>query len=149
MLDLPRHVLLALTVLALPGPAFAIEVSGPVAAELVRVIDGDTILVDAHIWPGHRVRVSVRLRGIDAPELRTRCAAEKRAAERARDALAGMIGSKPIEITNIGGGKYYGRVLADARSSDGADIAEALLRRDLVRPYGEGRRLPFCKQPSQ
>jgi Xaa-Pro aminopeptidase len=71
-----------------PPPASGAEIARPVRAELVRVIDGDTFIVDALVWPGHRVRVSIRLRGIDAPEMRSRCAAEKEAAIRARDISA-------------------------------------------------------------
>ena len=50
------------------------SIAGPVTARVIRIIDGDTIEVDAHPWPGHAVRVSVRLRGIDTPERRSRCA---------------------------------------------------------------------------
>ena len=45
-------------------------------AEVVRVVDGDTIEVNAHYWPGHTWRGKVRLRGIDTPELRGKCEIE-------------------------------------------------------------------------
>jgi endonuclease YncB( thermonuclease family) len=135
--------LIAVLLLAM-SPARAGEVPGPVMAEIVRVIDGDTFVVDAHVWPGHRVRVSVRLRGIDAPEIRTRCAAEKEAGLKARDALERMIGSGPVAISNIGGGKFYGRVLADARTQHGEDIGLRLLEMGLARPYDGGRREQYC-----
>jgi endonuclease YncB( thermonuclease family) len=126
-------------------PASAREiVAGPVQATISRVIDGDTFVAEAHVWPGETVRVSIRIRGIDAPELHSRCPAEKAAAEKARDALASLLGSEPVLISNIGGGKYYGRVLADVETSSGDAVGPALLREALVRPYYGGHRRPYC-----
>jgi endonuclease YncB( thermonuclease family) len=119
------------------------DVSGPVAASVLRVIDGDTFVADAHVWPGETVRVSVRIRGIDAPELHSRCAAERVAATQARAALAGLLGSGPVTISNIGGDKYYGRVLADVATGEG-DVAPRMLSRALAKPYAGGRRMPYC-----
>lgn len=124
-----------------PAPAAAGErVAGPVEARVVRVIDGDSFVAEAHVWPGHRITVTVRLRGIDAPELRARCAAERRAAERARAALAGLIGDGPVRLRAIGGGKYFGRVVADVTTADGNDVAQHLLARALAAAYDGGRR---------
>lgn len=119
-------------------------VPGPVTATVEKVIDGDTLLVRATIWPGHSVRVSVRLRGIDAPETRSRCAAEREAALRAREALAALVGEDPVVLTVISGDKYFGRVLADVAGMAGAPLAEALLERGFVRPYRGGRRAAHC-----
>jgi endonuclease YncB( thermonuclease family) len=119
------------------------EISGPVSATVVRVIDGDTFVAEAHVWPGETVRVSVRIRGIDAPELHSRCQRERLAAAAARDALAALLDRPPVKITNIGGGKYYGRMLADVETEDG-EVAPALLSRALVRLYSGGRRQSYC-----
>jgi endonuclease YncB( thermonuclease family) len=119
------------------------EISGPVTATVVRVIDGDTFVAEAHVWPGETVQVSVRIRGIDAPELHSRCPRERLAAAEARDALAELLDRQAVRITNIGGGKYYGRVLADVETEDG-EVAPALLSRALVRLYSGGRRQPYC-----
>ena len=66
-------------------------IPGPVPAHVVRVVDGDTVVVDAHPWPDQSVRVSVRLRGIDTPELRSKCPLFRAAALKARGTLADMI----------------------------------------------------------
>lgn len=116
---------------------------GPVRAKVIRVLDGDTFVAEAHLWPGHVLTVNVRLRGIDAPEMRARCDAERVAAMQARAALADLVAGRTIAISNIAGAKYYGRVLADVETSDG-EVAPALLRRLVVRPYGSGRREPWC-----
>lgn len=123
-----------------PAKAERFQVDGPVRATLVRVIDGDTLLVDAEPWPQHKIRVSVRLRGIDAPEKRSRCKAERIAARQARLALETAIGNNPsVELTNIEGGKYFGRILANV-SAGNRDLASNLLDTGLVRAYRGGRR---------
>lgn len=60
------------------GPIHADPLPGPIPAEVIKIVDGDTVKVRAHIWVDQTVEISVRLRGIDAPELyRPKCAAEK------------------------------------------------------------------------
>lgn len=126
-------------------PAAAAKLfKGPVEAVVLEVLDGDTFLAEALVWPGHSVRVNVRIRGIDAPEMKARCDAERMAAMRARDALAGLFGGGSVAISNISGAKYYGRVLADVATADGQAVAPILLGEKLVRPYGGGRREPWC-----
>ena len=96
------------------------------------------------VAPDQVVTVSVRVRGVDAPELHGRCAAEKNAARRARDSLAGFLQGGHLRLTNISGGKYYGRVLADLERADGRRVSTFLLDQGLARPYGGGRRQPWC-----
>lgn len=118
---------------------------GPVEARVIEVLDGDTFLAEALVWPGHTVTVNVRIRGIDAPEMKGRCDAERAAAIGARDALAGLIAQGGVIISNIAGAKYYGRVLADVATPDGRALDRFLLDRNLVRPYGGGRRKAWCR----
>lgn len=117
---------------------------GPVQATVQSVLDGDTLRALALVWPGHTVAVNIRIRGIDAPEMKSSCWLERQAALRARDALAQMIGAAPVTISNISGAKYYGRVLADVTASDGRDIATELAGLLLVRRYDGGRRGGWC-----
>jgi endonuclease YncB( thermonuclease family) len=121
------------------------SITGPVTAQIIRIIDGDTIEVDAHPWPGHAVRVSVRLRGIDTPERRSRCPGRRAAAQLARNELERLVSGVPtVELINVAGGKYYGRVLADMKAGS-RDIASAMLASGLARPYQGGkRRKPQC-----
>lgn len=127
------------------GTAEAAETfRGPVDATVVKILDGDTFLADALVWPGHSVRVNIRIRGIDAPEMKARCDGEREAALRARDALSTLVGDGPVSISNIGGAKYYGRVLADVRTGDGREIAPILIDGKLVRSYSGGRREGWC-----
>lgn len=118
---------------------------GPVEASVIEVLDGDTFLAEAHVWPGHSVTVNIRIRGIDAPEMKSRCSEEHAAALRARAALDTMIANGSISLTNIAGAKYYGRVLADVATRDGLSVGALLLARDLVRPYQGGKRGNWCR----
>ncbi|WP_432286249.1 thermonuclease family protein [Aminobacter sp. BA135] len=119
--------------------------AGPVSARVVEVIDGDTFLAEAEIWPGQTLRVNIRIRGIDAPEMKSRCVDERTAALAARAALARLVAEGPISLSNIGGAKYYGRVLADVSTGDGEVVAKAMLEDGLVRAYGGGKRDSWCR----
>lgn len=112
------------------------QIKGPVAAEVVKVIDGDTVLVEAMPWPDHRVSTYVRLRGIDAPELRSKCPAFREAALKAKSELANlMAGHVTVQLTAISGDKYFGRVVADLTLVDGSRPADRLLAVGLAAPY--------------
>lgn len=117
------------------------EVAGPVAAEILRVVDGDTLLVEARPWPQQKVEVYVRIRGIDAPELNSKCATFREAGIGARKALEFLAMASPqIQLTHISGDKYFGRIVADVTLSDGRDAADGLLRAGLVNIYDGGRK---------
>jgi micrococcal nuclease len=118
--------------------------AGPVEASVLETLDGDTFLAEARVWPGHTVTIHIRIRGIDAPESKARCPAEREAASRAKAELTRLIGGGPVLLSDIGGAKYYGRVLADVAMPGGEPVADALLRRGLVRPYHGGKRRNWC-----
>jgi endonuclease YncB( thermonuclease family) len=122
------------------------EISGPVTAEILRVIDGDTILVEARPWPQQTVEVYVRIRGIDAPELKSKCSSVRQAGGDARQALEALTqASGTIQLVNISGDKYFGRIVADVVLPDGRSAGSDLLLAGLVQPYDGGRKMvPVC-----
>lgn len=120
------------------------DFAGPVSARVLEVLDGDTLLAEAEIWPGQTLKVNIRIRGIDAPEMKSRCKAEREAALRARAALSDLVAGGAISLSNIGGAKYYGRVLADVDTEAGEGVATVMLDRGLARPYGGGKRQGWC-----
>ncbi|KQZ91464.1 nuclease [Mesorhizobium sp. Root157] len=137
--------LLVAATLSCVAPARAAKTfHGPVEASVVDVIDGDTFLADALLWPGQSLRINIRIRGIDAPEMKSRCRSEHAAALRARNALEKLLDGGSISISNIGGAKYYGRVLADVAAGDGTPVAEEMILRSLARPYRGGKRGGWC-----
>ena len=119
-------------------------IAGPISARVLNVYDGDTIEVLANVWPGHQISVWVRIRGIDAPEIRSKCAIERFAAQSARDRLRKFVAGQPVLLTNIKGGKYFGRVLANVMTHAGQNIEAALLASGLVRRYRGKRRSAWC-----
>jgi len=138
---------LAAVALVLPGfgsTAAAEEISGPVTADVIRVIDGDTLALRARIWIGLDLVVSARIRGIDTPELRGKCDREKALAEAARAHLATVVAEGKLRLRRIENDKYAGRVLADIVTDGGVDLREAMLESGLARPYEGGGRDPWC-----
>jgi endonuclease YncB( thermonuclease family) len=126
---------------------------GPFRAHVVRVIDGDTFEARVQVWLGQDVTTRVRLRGFDAPETKSRCAAERAAGEDARRALADALAAGPVWLTDVSRDKYGGRIVASARiaraGAGGAsnvatsdDLADFMLAGGYGRPYGGGRRGP-------
>ncbi len=132
------------------------RLAGPLPAQVVEVIDGDTIEVRVHIWLGQELRTRVRLAGIDAPELKGKCDQERELARRARayllarldplDAGAGAgTGIGAIRLREIRYGKYAGRVLARVETLDGTDLGQGLIAAGLARPYDGRRRASWCE----
>jgi endonuclease YncB( thermonuclease family) len=119
-------------------------IRGAYAAEVLRVIDGDTFEARVHLWPGLDVTTRVRLRGIDAPELHARCPEERRKAEDTRSVLAALLAQGEITVLRVALDKYGGRVLADAATLRTADVSQALLQQGVVRAYAGGRRAGWC-----
>jgi endonuclease YncB( thermonuclease family) len=137
----------ALTLLAaVTGDAEVRDVlAGPVPAEVVSILDGDTIVVRAHIWLGQDVDTHVRLTGIDAPELHGKCARERQLAAAARDYLTQQLVERRVTLSEVQVDKYGGRVRARVTTDQGKDVADALLRAGFARPYGGGTRKPWCE----
>jgi endonuclease YncB( thermonuclease family) len=153
--------LVVLTVQSRPAPAVAAEPAPlpPIAraaptathpAEVLRVIDGDTFEARVHVWPGLDITTKVRLRGIDAAELRARCPEERALAEAARDALRALLAEGDVAVMRVGLDKYGGRILADAATRKTPNVSDALLAQGHARVYGGGHREPWCadRKPS-
>ena len=121
----------------------ATGLDGPVPAKVVRVIDGDTLEVEARIWLGQSVDVHVRITGIDTPELRGACAAEREAALSARRFLEQRLAGTEVQLRDLAYDKYGGRVLARVIDKNG-DVGTALVQSGLARPYAGGTRRPWC-----
>lgn len=136
----PAHMIIFLgLVAATPGHSADRQIDGPVTAHLVKVVDGDTLLVEAMPWPDHRVSTYVRLRGVDAPELKSKCPTFRKAALRAKEELTDLMdGQDTVSLTAISGDKYFGRVVADLTLRGGISPAQHLLEAGLVEPY-QGR----------
>ena len=86
--------------------------------KVIKVYDGDTITIVSQPYKNQPVfRFTLRLRGIDAPELRSRDPEEKIAGKKVQQNLSNLILSKYVHISNIGIDKY-GRILCDVYLDD-------------------------------
>ena len=112
--------------------------------DVIRTIDGDTFLARVHLSPGHKPITRVRLRGIDAPELKAACPDELRMAEAATGALRALLGEGEVAISNIGPDKYSGRVDADVATKRTGNVSDAMIAGGHVRGYGGGHRNGWC-----
>lgn len=136
-----RNIIFLLSMITAPVAAAQQTISGPVEAEMLRVIDGDTIEVRAFIWPGHSVQTRVRLADVDAPEIRrVDCDAEREAGHAARVFVEDLLmpGGAPggrVHISNITLGSFAGRVIAAITLPDERDLGAVLLEAGLATPY--------------
>jgi endonuclease YncB( thermonuclease family) len=113
-------------------------------ADVIRTVDGDTFEARVHLASGQDVTTRVRLRGIDAPELKAACAAELQMAEAATGALRDLLGQGEVAIYNIGPDKYSGRVVADVATKRTSNVSAALISTGHVRSYNGGHRQGWC-----
>ncbi|RPI47205.1 MAG: thermonuclease family protein [Hyphomicrobiaceae bacterium] len=107
-------------------------VSGPLSdfadAAAVRVIDGDTVVIE---------RTVVRLEGIDTPETwRWRCSAEQVLGLKAKARLEVLLDGR--DVTFVGGRRdRWGRTLGTVYA-DGEDVAERLIAEGLAIRWKSG-----------
>lgn len=97
--------------------------------------DGDTTtfnIKDVHPIIGKRI--SVRVNGIDTPEIKGKLPCEKEAAQVAKLEVENFLkNAKRIDLTNVAREKYF-RILADV-IADGQSVGEILLQKKLAYPY--------------
>lgn len=118
-----------------------------IVSEITSIYDADTFRVNIENWPdiiGYRM--SIRVNGIDAPEIRGKCPKEKRQAQEAKQITVKFLrSSQVIELRNMRRGKYF-RIIADVYG-DGKSLVEHLLKSGLVREYSGGSRRSWCDDP--
>lgn len=113
--------------------------------QVIKVYDGDTITIASKIAISNSplYRFSVRLHGLDAPEIRGKTQEEKEAAIISRDKLANLVLHQMVTIKNRGTEKY-GRLLADVYLET-LHVNTWLLQNKLAVPYDGGTKAPFSK----
>jgi len=147
-------IIVALFVLSIARPVAAEEIlrhdgpeqplPGPVPARLLRVVDGDTIRVRAHIWLGQEVETFVRLSGVDAAEKHAHCDYERDMARKAQDFVEAKLADENIWLADVTYDKYGKRVVARVLTNGGEDLSTALLAANLAHRYGGGHKERWC-----
>lgn len=109
--------------------------------------DGDTLYVEAQIWPSLTWAGSVRVLGVDTPEIRGQCETEKTLAKAARDYVRDLLTDTTVRLTEVESDKYGGRVLARVHFREGdawVDLADRLVEVGVGRAYEGGARKEWC-----
>jgi micrococcal nuclease len=108
------------------------------SVEVLRVVDGDTVDVLIDLGFSTHRKIRVRLDGIDAPETRTRDAAEKLRGYAAKSWLeTKLTEAKVVSIKTIKSGSTgkYGRYLG-ILYADGVNLNQSMLKEGLAKVYG-------------
>lgn len=113
-------------------------------ATLLATVDGDTFKARVEVWPGIDVVTSVRVEGIDTPEINGKCVQEKVAAQAAKQRLSGLLQSGKITVRNISLDKYAGRIDAFVEVN-GQDVAAIMVSEGFARQYTGGTRGGWCQ----
>lgn len=105
---------------------------------VVKVYDGDTITIISKLpyEESALYKFSVRLNGIDCPEIKGETLQEKQCAQLARDELSKLILNKEIILKNLTTEKY-GRILADVYLDD-LHLNQYMLDKKLAVKYDGG-----------
>jgi len=113
--------------------------------ELISVYDGDTFKVNIKNFPAIvGEKISIRVNGIDTPEIRGKCIKEKELAYMAKDTVITFLQSGTIVLKNPKRGKYF-RIVADVEVNQ-KSLADELLRKGLAVPYDGGTKIKdWCK----
>lgn len=112
-------------------------------SEIRSIYDGDTFKVSISEWPpiiGDKI--SVRVGGVDTPEMRGKCEREKLLARQAKKHTVAFLRSGAVELRNIERGKYF-RIVADVYV-DGRSLTESLINAGLGYRYSGGKKRGWC-----
>ncbi|MDP2699890.1 thermonuclease family protein [Thalassospira sp.] len=113
--------------------------------------DGDTIYIRMPGLPASIADMSVRVAGIDTPEIRGTCDAEKSRAIQARDRVRDLLdqavqSGTPILFCDPQWGRYGGRVVASV-AIGGGWLHDLMIGEGLARAYDGGKREGWCGAP--
>jgi micrococcal nuclease len=135
-----KLVFIILTFSLLPSHSIAKSFGDYQGAIYVRNYDGDTItfnLLGLHPIIGEKI--SIRVNGIDTPEIRGKCEKEKYDAKQAKDMVSDILkDAERITLKNMERGKYF-RIAADV-FVDGENLADMLIEAGMAVRYERGKK---------
>lgn len=105
---------------------------------VIKVYDGDTITIASKLpyVESPLYRFSVRVNGIDCPEMRTSDSNEKECAQMAKEFLYDLLMNKNVVLKDVDTDKY-GRLLADVYI-DNQNISELMIEKRFAVKYDGG-----------
>tara|TARA_Y100001935_G_C16910158_1_gene315810 strand:+ start:51 stop:482 length:432 start_codon:yes stop_codon:yes gene_type:complete len=124
----------------LPTSSFGQIFESVLVDKIISVYDGDTFRANIESWPDIIGKnISIRLNGTDTPEIKGKCAKERKIALEAKKFVEKeFTKANKIYLKNIKRGKYF-RVVADV-FLDGKSLKKLLEERNLSIPYWGGKK---------
>jgi endonuclease YncB( thermonuclease family) len=112
----------------------------------IRVIDGDTLSIVLDNIPAPINKISIRLLGVDTPELKGKCVREKELALAAKRFTVQFVKNNPVLIaTKLKWDKYGGRIDGIVSTPTGDSLADLLIVQGLATAYsGKGAKTDWC-----
>ena len=106
----------------------------------MRNYDGDTITFNLPgLHPIIGEKISIRVNGIDTPEIRGKCEKEKYDAKQAKEMVSDILKeAEQITLKNMERGKYF-RIAADV-IVDGENLADMLIEAGMAVRYDGGKK---------
>jgi endonuclease YncB( thermonuclease family) len=118
-------------------------------AVINRIIDGDTVVIQAPYLPKPlKPEIAVRIYGVDTPEkgFRAKCPEEDARGHAATDfTTAAIKAATKFQVSILEWDKYGGRVLGDI-ILDGKSLRRMLIDQDMAREYFGNAKKPWCTQ---
>ena len=118
-------------------------------AVINRIIDGDTVVIQAPYLPKPlKPEIAVRIYGVDTPEkgFRAKCPEEDAKGHAATDfTTAAIKAATKFQVLLLEWDKYGGRVLGDI-ILDGKSLRKMLIDQDMAREYFGDAKKPWCTQ---
>jgi endonuclease YncB( thermonuclease family) len=112
---------------------------------VIKVYDGDTVTVASRTTGTNIVyRFSVRLAGIDTPEMNSKNNVEKERAIFVRDRLHDLVFGKIVLLKNLSTEKY-GRILADIYL-DNLHVNQYMIDQKYAHVYSGGKKQVFVEK---
>jgi micrococcal nuclease len=135
-----KWILLILLGLLSPSYSFAQSFGDYEGAVYVRNYDGDTITFNLPgLHPIIGEKISIRVNGIDTPEIRGKCEKEKYDAKQAKEMVADILkDAEKIILKNMERGKYF-RIAADV-IVDGESLGDVLVEAGMAVRYDGGKK---------
>jgi endonuclease YncB( thermonuclease family) len=142
---------LLLTLLLVPVLAFAQKMpknSATYDAQIIRVSDGDTIVIAAPFLPAPlKPELAVRVFGVDTPEKghRAQCPSEDARGQAASEFTKNAVkNTKRHQVILYSWDKFGGRVLGDM-ILDGVSLRSELIRNGFAREYYGDAKQSWCQ----
>ncbi len=138
--EILRYKFLVLITLLLVSPAHAKSFGDYQGAVYIRNYDGDTVTFNLPgLHPIIGEKISIRVNGIDTPEIRGKCEKEKYDAKQAKEMATDILkDAERIDLKNMKRGKYF-RIAADV-IVDGENLGDMLVEAGMAIHYNGGKK---------